>query len=89
MIFFIDNESARLALIKGYSPILPTLKILMSVIGWDYLNHCYPWYARVPTFSNISDGPSRMSLEAFPVGMVPKVVRLVLPDGMVPCAVLE
>ena len=89
VIFFINSESARLALIKGYSPILPTLKILMSVIGWDCKNHCYPGYARVPTFSNISDGPSRMTLEAFPAGMVPKVVCPVLPDGMVPDAVLK
>ena len=81
VIYFIDNESARLALIKGYSPVLPTLDILMEVLGWDFDKQSFPWYSRVPTASNIGDGPSRMSLDGFPEGGRPQVVAPVFPVG--------
>ena len=34
-IYFIDNESARLALVKSYSPILPSLRLIMLCLEWD------------------------------------------------------
>ena len=36
-IFFIDNDAARIGLIKAYSPVLPSLEIIMSVIS--LINH--------------------------------------------------
>ena len=59
--YFIDNESARLALVKSYSPCLPSLKIVMECLAWDQDSFSSPWYARVPTHSNIADAPSRMT----------------------------
>ena len=61
VIYFVDNESARLAMVKAYSPILPSLEIVMGCLEWDYASGTSSWYARVPTASNIGDDPSRMS----------------------------
>ena len=82
-IYFLDNESARIALVKAYSPVLPSLKIIMQCLEWDFVNRSDSWYARVPTASNISDGPSRMSL-AVMQGQFPsaRVVPPVFPDGV-------
>jgi len=60
VIFFLDNESARICAIKSYSPVLSSLDIIMQCIGFDYQNEVSAWYARVPTCCNIADGPSRM-----------------------------
>jgi len=59
-IFFIDNESARIALVRAYSPVLASLRILMACLKSDQDLESKSWYARVPTFSNIADGPSRL-----------------------------
>ena len=85
VIYFIDNESARIGLVRAYSPVLPSLSIILSCLRWDYDNCSQGWYARVPSFSNISDGPSRMSRPSddsgviteapiFPVGHIPELV---------------
>ena len=62
-IYFIDNDAARLGLVKAYSPVLPSLGIIMDCLNWDYANSAESWYARVPSASNISDGPSRLDFE--------------------------
>ena len=59
VVYFIDNESARLALVKAYSPVLASLNIVLASLKWDQEFDSQAWYARVPTFSNIADGPSR------------------------------
>jgi hypothetical protein len=60
VLYFIDNDSARLALVKSYSPVLPSLKIISECSEWDCANSSCAWYARVPTEANVADGPSRM-----------------------------
>ena len=74
--FFVDNESARLAAIKAYSPILASTRILAEISRFDYLHEVFPWYARVPTFSNISEGPSRFVDSS---AVLPRVDRVVFP----------
>ena len=59
IILFCDNESARYAAIKGGSS---SSSMNLLVQAWDHPNFCYPayiWVERVPSYSNISDGPSR------------------------------
>ena len=43
VIFFIDNEAARLGLVKSYSPVLPSLELIMKSAMWDYENDCKAW----------------------------------------------
>ena len=37
VVFFIDNETARLAAIKAYSPILASTRILAEISTFDHL----------------------------------------------------
>ena len=62
--YFLDNESARIAMVRAYSPVLCSLSIVMSCLKWDVDNESSAWYARVPTASNPGDAPSRMLLPA-------------------------
>ena len=75
LIFFIDNDSARLALIKAYSPVTASLNLIMQGLRWDQTNSATVWYSRVPTFSNIADGPSRFSIPDELRQYNPKIVR--------------
>ena len=58
-IFFIDNEAARIALLKGASPSGSLFRMTHAVSILDAAKPCGVWYERVPSFSNISDLPSR------------------------------
>ena len=69
VLVFIDNDSARHGLIAGYSPVISSAILIIEV--WSLLASlgCHPWLARVPTSSNVADGPSRMAsacLDGFP-----------------------
>jgi len=63
VIIYIDNDSAREALIKGYSPAIPSAELI--AVAWLGLAEARaaPWFARVPGPSNIADGPSRMQFK--------------------------
>ena len=87
VIYFIDNDSARMASIKSYSPAKPSLEIVMSCVEWDGLNNSTAWYARVPTESNIADAPSRMD-RTFCNSIRGRTLSPVLPNGWVPTDVL-
>jgi hypothetical protein len=75
VLYFIDNDSARLSLIKAYSPVLPSLSIIMKCAAWDNENGSISWYARVPTSSNIADDPSRFDASFLRVKYGAKLVR--------------
>ena len=81
VIYFIDNDSARLALVRAYSPVLTSLSIIMKCAHQDALSRSSSWYARVPSKSNIADGPSRMKSEEVKRLYGAKIVAPVLDDG--------
>ena len=83
VLFFMDNESARICAIKSYSPVLPSLEIVMQCIGIDYAKDILAWYARVPTCCNIADGPSRMDSSEAVNLLGAKAVPPVCPKGVV------
>ena len=60
VIVFIDNEAARIGLVRSYSPSLPSLKLIGQSIDLDILSSTSCWYARVPTLANPADLPSRL-----------------------------
>ena len=73
VIVYIDNDSARGALIKGYSPALPSAELLAVCWTELALARANPWFARVPGPSNIADGPSRLEFaECLDLG-IPRV----------------
>ena len=66
---FVDNNSARYALISGYSPVLESARLVSESWKLDAKVSALSWFARVPSPSNIADGPSRLDfseLEAWP-----------------------
>ena len=81
VIFFIDNESARICAIKAYSPVLPSLVIITQCVGFDYKHGVLPWYARVPTCCNVADGPSRMDPSEAIDLLGATCIAPVLPEG--------
>ena len=56
---YVDNEAARFALIKGGSPTQDSAWIAAGFWRLDSDLRCHSWFERVPSPSNISDGPSR------------------------------
>ena len=59
VILFLDNEAARYALVKGYSPIMSAARLVGE--AWLSFASCGAavWIARVPSESNPADAPSR------------------------------
>ena len=60
VMFYIDNESARISLIKGSSPVEASQSLLSRNAELDIQLGCRSYYARVPTCCNIADAPSRL-----------------------------
>ena len=72
---FIDSDSARFGLIKGYSPSLAS--------AWPLAEHWrqdLAWFDRVPTHCNPADGPSRMNFSRLPTLSGAKISVVDLPD---------
>ena len=62
-IFFVDNNSARFAMIRGYSSVCSSGRLVDACWGLDSELGTASWYSRVPSPSNISDAPSRLQYE--------------------------
>ena len=78
VIYFIDNDGVKEAVVKGTTDSLACKKILRECMVQDSKNHSMSWYARIPSPSNIADGPSRLDFsqveEAFDVKMIEPVL---------------
>ena len=61
VIFFIDNEAARIGLVRSFSPSLPSLRLIGQSIDLDLILCASSWYARVPAVANPADLPSRLA----------------------------
>lgn len=81
IIWFIDNESARQAMIRAYSPVVSSLLIIVDCVTFDYTHAVQSWHARVPTGCNIADAPSRLKMSKFLVDVECRVVDPVSPAG--------
>ena len=62
-IWWVDNEAARFSVIKGMSP-SPTMRCLArEFYSFEADSPTFSWVERVPSYSNIADGPSRAQPE--------------------------
>ena len=60
VVWWLDQDAARQALVKGYSPVWESATIVDEVaLKLSWIN-CNSWYARVPTASNPADAASRL-----------------------------
>ena len=59
VVYYIDNEAARMALIKAYSSTKLGNCLIQLCVDLECRFEWKPWYARVPSHSNPADAPSR------------------------------
>jgi hypothetical protein len=60
VVFYLDQDAARQALVKAYSPSRPSAEIVGQAYVMLAEIEVYPWFARVPTSSNVADHASRL-----------------------------
>ena len=64
VVFYIDNESARMAYIRGSGETLRGAGIIQTFVERESSLQHRVWFGRVPSFSNPADAPSRMDCGA-------------------------
>lgn len=62
VIHWIDNTSALAALMKGYSGVTDSARLVHIFHAWNFSAHARVWWEYVPTKANPSDLPSRQDL---------------------------
>ena len=65
VLWFLDNESAKMALIRKFSPILDIFILLQTNAKFDIETQSKNWYSRVPSKSNPSDSASRLEFDEY------------------------
>ena len=63
VVFYGDNDAARASLIAGRGSTSVGEKILSSFVTYEFSLQLKVWFSRVPTSSNIADGPGRLDCE--------------------------
>ena len=62
-IMYVDNEGTKFSLVKGFSENPCVCKLVQRFALHESETHIMSWISRVPSHSNISDGPSRNDLK--------------------------
>ena len=60
VVFYMDNEAARTAYIKAQGATDAAEAMVRDYANLELRMQLSTWFARVPTHSNLSDGPSRL-----------------------------
>jgi hypothetical protein len=83
---FVDNDSARQALIRGWSPSVSSTKIIQEMLNAEIEDQVWIWYGRVPTHSNPADAPSRLDLTPSADNDYADVIPMPeIPESIYPC----
>ena len=65
VLWFIDNEAARSAMVRAYSPVIESMQLVRNS-SWEDVNaQTTNWYARVPSKANFSDAASRLDFGCY------------------------
>ena len=59
VVHYIDNESVRLALLRGNGETVTAKFVAAEIMNAEYFLKTKSWYARVASVSNLADDPSR------------------------------
>ena len=62
-VWYIDNESARMAMIRGTGETRYSSNFINFFVSLECKEQFKSWFARVPSFSNIADGASRLECQ--------------------------
>ena len=60
VLWFLDNESAKMAIIRNFSAVIDNFVLLQTNAQLDVQSQMRNWYSRVPSKSNPSDAASRL-----------------------------
>eukprot|EP00435_Cladocopium_sp_Y103_P061907 s913_g23.t1 len=60
VVYYIDNESARMAYIRGTGETVRASLLIQSFVETEAEQQHRVWFGRVPSFSNPADSPSRL-----------------------------
>ena len=71
-VFYIDNNSSRDVAISGRARTQPGSTLVADLLKLEDANCTNSWFARVPSVSNIADGPSRNRTTEISVKLVSK-----------------
>ena len=83
-IWWVDNDAARFCTIKGLSPSPSMRALVREFYAVDGQFPSYSWIERVPSKSNVSDGPSRNDCtEALQILGIDVVTELRHPEDLV------
>ena len=77
LVAYIDNNSTRDVCISGTARTSPRRELISMLLRLEDELGLISWYARVPSASNIADGPSRGDVEGIPTKfLLPVLVEL-------------
>ena len=65
VMWFLDNEAAKMSLIRNYSPVMDSFVLLQTNAALDVRSQSKNWYSRVPSRSNPSDSASRLKFDEY------------------------
>ena len=65
VLWFLDNESARMALVRNFSAVLDSYFLLLINSRVDMQVQSRNWFSRVPSKSNPSDSASRLQFSEY------------------------
>eukprot|EP00435_Cladocopium_sp_Y103_P067192 s467_g29.t1 len=83
-LWWVDNDAARFCAIKGLSPSASMRALVREFYSIDAEYPTYSWVERVPSASNVSDGPSRGSCaEALALLKLEKTTDFVHPKDLI------
>ena len=63
VVYYIDNESSRMAYVRGDGETQRAAQAIEAFVQRESAMQHRVWFGRVPSYSNIADGPSRLDFE--------------------------
>ena len=87
-IIWIDNDAARLALIKSVSTSVPMMCMAQAFHSFSEADNIQCWFERVASESNVADLPSRQQSEEAANLIGGKVAELEIPSSLI-CNLME
>ena len=64
LVHYIDNDAACSALVRADGATGLARALVNQYVDYEYKCKFFPWFARVPSHSNLSDEPSRLKFDA-------------------------
>lgn len=74
VVVYIDNNSTRDVCISGSARTWPASGMIAALLGIEDALSCLAWFSRVPSESNLSDGPSTNDLSSISCPIIPRPV---------------